>query len=191
MRFLLERNVRGNPSRRIVRSPSTHATVAGRVRRHDEQNVVRRISRAPLFKGRPQEITMKRIVLCSLVVASVCASAGYTFAGRALKTQVKIGVSPGGLPQAEGALRAVRASTDSRQFISCELVAFKGGESFVSCFARDKNGKQLSCIGDDDNLAFAVAAASMNTSTHLYFDLESETSTECRLIQTANDSSYL
>jgi hypothetical protein len=69
--------------------------------------------------------------------------------------------------EAFGALGSARNSSDTNQYIGCDVAAFSGSGSSVHCFARDASGNGAGCSSSDPALVQSVS--SLNSDSFLHF----------------------
>ena len=88
---------------------------------------------------------------------------------------------------ASGAMNAVRYSSDWKQYIGCRGRGYSSGSFYISCGARDKNGKYGSCSTYDINLLESLKTLSPSSS----ITFEWNSSGKCQVIDIDNRSYFL
>jgi hypothetical protein len=135
---------------------------------------------------------MKRLVLCALgavsLLGATAAVAGKTQTLTVKITQVTDDEHSAPLNQVVGSMRGARNATDTKEYIGCSSDGVQGR---ITCFAQDKNGKQVSCIGSTDDVIEAARVATINTSSTIRFTVPSQGRPICLNFTVENSSQNL
>src|SRR5262249_17500944 len=73
---------------------------------------------------------------------------------------------------AMGAIGDIRGSSDTTQFITCELTAYSYGAVNASCWGRDANSKSFSCSTTNSAMISAVQAISGDSFLDVSWDAQ-------------------
>ena len=111
---------------------------------------------------------------------AVCTVSGVALAGATYAYPVWV-VGTGNV---YGSLAAARHSSDTVQFIGCEVFASKGATPEASCYAKTASGTYMSCYTVDRNLV--TIAGQLNTTSMLQFEFNPDG--ECTYINVTNAS---
>ncbi len=123
--------------------------------------------------------TVKKLVLAAFF-GSFLIGAGLAYAGSVSTQQVSISTT-NGLDSAKGALRPVRNSADSTQYIGCSRYAYDTGSNSIVCYANDANNNYRSCSASSD--AMLRVAETLNPAAYLFFAVNTDGSCD-RVITT-------
>jgi hypothetical protein len=124
---------------------------------------------------------MKKALLAFVLALTV---SGAAIAGVKYTTPVTINDTS---RVAYGAMGTARNSTDSDQYIGCQVIATTSGSTSYTCSARSAAGVFRSCAGG--NIASMVqAAASTTTDSYIYFSWDA--SGVCNYLVVTNYSTY-
>jgi hypothetical protein len=107
----------------------------------------------------------KRIVL-GVFLAAALLGAGLANAGSVSNQLVVFGTIDG-FENAKGALRAVRSSSDTVQYIGCSRYAYSTGSTSIVCQAKNAAGALKSCSTSNDQML--RVAETLNPAAYLMF----------------------
>jgi hypothetical protein len=130
-------------------------------------------------------MTIKNMLRPAAFALGLLFAASPAFAGSAKNFTVYIVPgSPGG---ASGSVNAARYSSDSNQFIGCQLYPTSSlGTMQTSCFAKDSANRYISCYSD--NWTIAQIAGAINTTSYINFSV---TNGVCTYLSIENSSTSL
>jgi len=119
----------------------------------------------------------KLVIVAILALSGASALAGY-------KTNPPIQMSP---TAAFGPMGTARNSSDSTQYMGCELYATTSFSQAI-CSARDPSGTSYVCSTQNDDMKKAVAA--MTDGAHIVFTFSASDPSQCTSIGVKTSSRY-